>query len=546
VDHVPAPAPADPPIRAADVRHPVALARGDLRALLHRRLRFAAALLACLYAVYLLKLALFYGHSWGWVWPPWTGTLVHVTLASEALAAWFLWSHKGVSLGRLRCLEWIIVGLPVVNQLVLEWQRLFLDHRLLAYLPTETAGVVSGRTHVLPWFALIVGYGVLIPNTWLRFLGIVATVAAVALGLNLAAAVADGVALDPAVQHHLLEVALWLGVAIAFATYNAYRIDKLIKVDKYRLLRELGRGGMGVVYLAEHDLLRRRCAVKLIHPERATDPQFLERFEREVQTVARLTHPNTIQIFDYGQAEDGRFYYAMEYLRGLDLDQLVKHHPLPPAQIVYLLRQVCGALAEAHDAGLIHRDIKPKNIMVCVRGGLHDVVKLLDFGLVREVTGTACADGLPREGARAGTTAPMSPEQDDRLTREGAIVGTAAYMSPEQAAGAELDGRSDLYSLGATAYFLLTGQPPFGRNSRQALAAHRWEVPTAPDRLRPDVPADLQTVVLRCLEKDPEQRYESAEALAKALAACDCATEWDQARAAAWWESKQSQGTEDA
>src|SRR5262249_15056588 len=195
-------------------------------------------------------------------------------------------------------------------------------------------------------------------------------------------------------------------------------------------------------------------AVKLIRPEKAGDPAMLARFEREVRATARLRHWNTVRIFDYGRSADGTFYYVMEHLTGLTLQELVeKHGPLPPARAVHLLRQACGALREAHGVGLVHRDLKPANIMACELGGEHDVVKLLDFGLVKAVD--------PGEG-------------EETLTREGAVAGTPAYMSPEQAAGAGgLDARSDIYSLGAVAYFLLTGRPPFDRGSAiQGIAAH--------------------------------------------------------------------------
>jgi serine/threonine-protein kinase len=256
------------------------------------------------------------------------------------------------------------------------------------------------------------------------------------------------------------------------------------------------------VYLAEHSLLRRPCAIKLIRPERAGDPATLKRFEREVQAMAALTHPNTAEVYDYGHAADGTFYYVMEYLPGPSLEELIKQHgPLPPERAVHLLRQVCAALQEAHAAGLVHRDVKPGNVLVCERGGLADVAKLLDFGLVR-------GHGLDSD--------------DAKLTQQGAIAGTPAYMSPEQAAGREdVDGRSDIYSLGAVAYFLLTGQPPFVRGSAvQTLAAHLGEPVVPPDRLRADVPADLQAVVLRCLEKEPARRFARAADLAEALAGC--------------------------
>src|SRR5262249_28072511 len=205
-----------------------------------------------------------------------------------------------------------------------------------------------------------------------------------------------------------------------------------------------------------------------------------------------------------------------EYLPGLNLDELTRRHgPLPLGRIIHLLRQVGAALQEAHTGGLIHRDIKPSNILVCQRGGRHDRANPPDLGLL----------------------APHGPTGDgQQLTQEGAIPGTPAYMSPEQGAGIDLDGRSDLYSLGAVAYFLLTGRPPFVRASAvQTLAAHLAEPVVAPDRHRPDIPADLQAVVLRCLEKEPAPRFPDGGALAQALTRCRCADGWTLERATAWW-----------
>jgi serine/threonine-protein kinase len=311
----------------------------------------------------------------------------------------------------------------------------------------------------------------------------------------------------------------------ALAVHGANRIEVLRqkalesgKVGPYHLKQRLGSGGMGEVYLAEHGLLRRPCAVKLIRPERAGDAHFLRRFEREVQATAALTHPNTVQVFDYGHASDGTFYYAMEHLPGLDLEQVVSRHgPLPPGRAVHLLRQVCGALAEAHAIGLIHRDIKPSNSMVCERGGRHGVAKLLDFGLVRAPT-LAQGDGIT-------------------LTQVGALAGTPAYLSPKQAAGkADLDDRSDLYSLGALAYFLLTGRPPFVHQTAvQTLKAHLSEAVVPPGQLRPGLPADLEEVVLRCLEKEPARRFPDTNALDQALSQCACAGDWSETAAAEWW-----------
>ena len=232
-----------------------------------------------------------------------------------------------------------------------------------------------------------------------------------------------------------------------------------------------------------------------------TDPRALERFEREFRLTARLSHPNTVEVYDYGRAEDGTYYYVMEYLKGLSLAELVNRHgPLPPGRVVYLLRQVCGALRKAHAAGLIHRDIKPSNIFAARQGGLGDVAKLLDFGFV-----------LPTAILGEAT-----------LTGEGQILGTPLYMSPEQAKGGhELDERSDIYSLGAVAYHLLTGRPPFQAKGRTAvLIAHARDPVEPPSRVRPGIPEDLERVVLRCLAKPPDERFPDAEALEQALGAC--------------------------
>jgi serine/threonine protein kinase len=236
-----------------------------------------------------------------------------------------------------------------------------------------------------------------------------------------------------------------------------------------------------------------------------------------VQAMATLTHGNTVEIYDYGHADDGTFYYVMEYLPGQNLEHLVAcHGPLSPARAIHLLRQVCRALREAHDVGLLHRDIKPSNIIACERGGVFDVVKLLDFGLVHETR-------LGKDG--------------DRLTQHGTIIGSPPYMSPEQAAGRiELDARSDIYSLGAVAYFLLTGQPPFVRETPMLmLMAHAYEPVLPPAKVRPDLPADLQAIVLRCLEKEPARRFPDAHSLEQALASCADADQWSEEQAALWW-----------
>jgi serine/threonine-protein kinase len=370
-------------------------------------------------------------------------------------------------------------------------------------------------------------YGTFIPNTGRR-----CAVVAILMALVPMIVVAVGGAIHTDVPRRLVvfflvEMVMWLGMACAAAVFGSHKISvlrqeamKAGKLGPYQLKRLLGSGGMGEVYLAEHVLLRRPCAVKLILPERLGDPSVIRRFLREVQVTATLTHPNTVQVFDYGQTEDGTLYYAMEYLPGLSLDEMVaRTGPLPAARVVFLLRQICGALAEAHAVGLIHRDIKPGNVIMCSRGGRSDVAKLLDFGLVHR---------------------PSEAGDVSRLTHPGLVFGTPAYMSPEQAASRPgMDVRSDIYSLGALAYFLLTGQPPFVRASVvQTLAAHISE-PLAPSpRFRDAVPADVQAVVLRCLAKEQDGRFPDVGALDEALSRCACAGEWTSAHAAAWWKTQ--------
>jgi serine/threonine protein kinase len=317
-----------------------------------------------------------------------------------------------------------------------------------------------------------------------------------------------------------ISVLLIAAVASVFGTrlINTLRheVFEARQLGQYRLVKLLGAGGMGAVYLAEHRMLKRPCAIKLIHPDRAGDPHVLARFEREVRMTARLSHWNTIEIFDYGRTDDGTFFYVMEYLPGLSLQELLERHgPLPAERVLHLLRQVCQALREAHQVGLIHRDIKPGNIFAAERGGLYDVVKLLDFGLVKLV----------------------SENPSTSLTQEGGISGTPLFMSPEQARGVgDLDARSDIYSLGAVAYALLTGRPPFdGINAMDVLIAHARDEVVRPSQRRADVPADLESAILRCLAKSPEDRFQDVDSLEHALASCAAAEGWKQWHAVRWW-----------
>jgi tRNA A-37 threonylcarbamoyl transferase component Bud32 len=463
------------------------------------------------------------------------GALVPAAAYVSALAALaaVLWRRRIYTLSRLRLLEGLFFGIATIYYLRETYDPLFVGESwLVVYAqrhPTEMS--ILARQPSVFWMLMIIVYGTFIPNTGRRC-ALVTTLMALS-PLTLVAVLG---LLHPEIPRRQLflflsELAMWLSIAVAIAIYGSQKIAALReealaarKLGQYELKSRLGKGGMGEVYLAEHVLLRRPCAVKVIRAEKAGDPSTLERFLREVQVTATLTHPNTIQVFDYGQTEDGTVFYVMEYLTGLSLQELVAAHGRMPApRAISILRQLCGALAEAHAVGLIHRDIKPSNVILCSRGGRYDIAKLLDFGLVR----VQATDHLEAAG----------------LTREGLIFGTPSYMSPEQALGKHLDARSDIYSLGAMAQFLVTGEPPFVRDSVvQTLAAHINEPPAPLRSRRAELPADLEAIVLQCLAKDPGQRFADVATLGEALEACGSSGRWTQSDAALWWSTAAAHG----
>jgi len=286
------------------------------------------------------------------------------------------------------------------------------------------------------------------------------------------------------------------------------------RLGQYVLERKLGEGGMGEVYLARHGMMRRPSAVKLLRVDRSGELNLL-RFEREVQLTARLTHPNTITIFDYGRTDDGVFYYAMELLDGATLQRIVAVDGAQPAgRVVQILLMACGALTEAHAIGLIHRDIKPANIMLCTRGGEHDVVKLLDFGLVKQ----------------------LEVGGDVELTGASALTGTPQYMAPESIlAPGSVDARTDIYALGAVAYYLLSGVDVFdGKSVVEVCSQHLHQAPVPLSERGIAIPAQLEALVLACLEKDPARRPQSAAELRRQLAAC-AVEPWGSQQASDWW-----------
>jgi serine/threonine-protein kinase len=491
---------------------------GEVHGLLKRRLRGATLVLFFGFGLFLIR-RYFFSES---IEAPWWMDVFHVAVVAVLGACGFLlYVRCPTSLLRLRWAELVVFGLPGAFFLALQYEVVEMSAR-----DQNAVGVIwAVLSSVVFWYALIFTYAMFIPNSLTRATAImipmaVAPVVLTLLQRNWHETVAAAVTFDTMVQ-----IILMMVIAAFCAIYGSHKIHVLRReafeakeLGQYRLKRLLGSGGMGEVFLAEHYLLKRPCAIKVIRPGKAADPKILARFEREVQATARLSHWNTVEIFDYGRTDDGTFYYVMEYLPGMSLAELVDGHgPLPPERVVHLLLQTCDALGEAHAHGLIHRDIKPGNIFAAQRGGIYDVAKLLDFGLVK----------------------PIDPEDPDalELTQDGSITGSPLYMSPEQALGnTEPDARSDIYSLGAVSYFLLTGRPPFvGEKAIQVMFAHAHDPVVPPSQLVDGVPDDLERIVLRCLEKKPHDRFADIRSLSSALAATDAAEKWSQQQAAAWW-----------
>jgi serine/threonine-protein kinase len=296
-----------------------------------------------------------------------------------------------------------------------------------------------------------------------------------------------------------------LTATVSRVVYGLVRqVREAMRFGQYTLRDKIGEGGMGAVYRAEHAMLRRPTAVKLLLPDRL-DREGLLRFEREVQLTSQLSHPNTVAIYDYGRTPNGVLYYAMEYLDGASLEKLVADEgPQAPERVVRILEQAAGSLAEAHSVGLVHRDIKPGNILLCTRGGIEDFAKVIDFGLVKNAAGT-----------------------EPTLTQVGALAGTPLFMAPEAASEPEkVSARTDTYALGAVGYFLLTGAPPFdGRTFVEICGHHLHSTPIPPsERLGKSVPAKLEALILRCLAKAPEARPDDRE-LRALLAECRAETD---------------------
>ena len=510
----------------AEARRGVALVEGstphlsaETRDLLRNRLRLAAIMFFVAFLTFQLR--------WAFYWTEWraseslpmfyTHSIVTIVLGAFAVR---LCRHCSFSLTKLRIAEVIIFGCPAV---------FFVMHSLdvnltLAKLPNGQARL---EPIVAPWLLLFFTYALFIPNTWRRAAAVLGGVAILPVGvLTYLSSVEQFASLlsENAYSGFVSAQVLIIAIALLTAIVGVHTIGTLRReafaakqLGQYRLKKRLGSGGMGEVYLAEHQMMKRPCAVKLIRPEKAGDPRTLARFEREVRETAKLSHWNSIDIYDYGRTADGTFYYVMEYLPGHNIGELVEDYgAVRPGRAVYWLDQVCAALAEAHGMGLVHRDIKPANIFCAYRGGVFDVIKLLDFGLAKPT---------------------LDPGVDTQLTMAGTVTGSPLFMSPEQASAEDhIDARSDIYSLGAVMYYMLTGQPPFvGDNPLKVMIAHASQEVTPLRKINPEVPVDLEEIVLRCLEKDPDHRFQAVSDLRSSLRDLTLPDSWSSEMAAEWW-----------
>jgi len=482
--------------------------------------------------------------SWrlGWVGLLFASTAAVAYFARRALIGWSFGAMLEGQVQDLFALFNIACGITVY---VVVRQRLLPPRRLLDLGLVFLVVGVFGISMIEFWEGLpddftftfipaecvwIVAFALLVPNTPRRVL--VSSLLA-ASGAPLALAISA--ALNGRVVERPMVYAVYFLTSTYLCAVAAYVVARIInrfntrlkharEIGSYELVARIGEGGMGEVWEARHRLLARPAAIKLIRTEalgssRSTRDSVVRRFEREARETAMLGSTHTIDVYDFGITENDDFYYVMELLHGLSLERFVRDFgPMEPARVVYLLRQICHSLSEAHGRGLIHRDIKPANIFMCRLGPDDDFVKVLDFGLVKHF-----------EAPMPGTV----------VTQEGLTAGTPAYMAPEVALGsATVDGRADLYSLACVAYYLLTGQPVFSGDSDLAIVlAHVKDAPVPPSaKSEVAIPPALDALILELLDKDPARRPATASAVSQRLKQIDVADSWTQESAHAWWE----------
>ena len=456
----------------------------------------------------------------GALWHP--SFLFHLTAAVVFLLVWVLCRGRARTRAFVRSVE---VGGTILGSVALTTMAIYVPlvyHPELIVTLALTQGLVARAVFVpsSPRLTLAVGATIGVP----LLLGIYGAYAGVSvafwtrLGLPWAEFGSHGIVLGM-----VFTTALWWAVTVAVCTAASKvifglrkKVQQAKQLGQYVLEEKLGEGAMGMVFRARHAMLARPTAVKLLLPDKIGE-EHIARFEREVQQTARLTHPHTVTIFDYGRTPDGVFYYAMELLEGASLDKVVDvAGQQPPERVAYIMDQVAAALGEAHGIGLIHRDIKPANIILTQQGGEPDVAKVVDFGLVKD----------------------LGSDADPALSTVDAIAGTPLYMSPETViAYHQVDGRSDLYSLGAVCYYLLTGEPVFkAGTAAEVCTAHVHTEPVPPSkRCDTPVPADLESLILACLAKDPADRPQTANHVRARLWAAGTHKKWNTDRARRWW-----------
>jgi eukaryotic-like serine/threonine-protein kinase len=486
----------------------------DSRGLLQSRLRLFHLVLFVFMTALLAVSALFVSTNEAirFVSPVTYAFLFHSIIVVVAGSSWLLLRVRALPAGALSALDAVLIGL--VGLLTAGWASVIEPH----FRPELTTLLTTSQ--------VLFGRAALVPSTAARTAGVGAAAMLPCLIADYFVYTHGGAPpwLRPA-GAVVGMAAAWATIIIALSAFTSRviyglrrKVAQAMQLGQYTVERLIGRGGMGSVYLARHSLLRRPTALKVLEWDAAGD-EAIRRFEREVQTTSELTHPNTVAIYDYGRTPDACFYYAMEYLDGFDLEALVAvDGPQPPSRVVHILRQACGALGEAHGRGLVHRDVKPANIMLCERGRRPDCVKVLDFGLVR---------------------APDTSSTPD-VSREMMVRGTPLYLSPEAiVTPGQVGIGADIYAVGAVAYFLLVGRPPFeGASALDVMARQLRDPPDPPSRRSGrDIPAALEALVLACLEKQPVRRPASMDVLAESLEGLDL-DPWTDTEARAWWRER--------
>jgi len=449
------------------------------------------------------------------------GMLVTIVVAS-ALLFW---------LSRVERIQpQLLLDLALIYEVLLAFSAALARHSI----PWEET-IARDWSEVAVW---IIVFSVLIPNTPGKCF-LAAALAGLTDPVGLLISVAAGNPMpSPELLGHLFGPTVFAVILSVFLSRHIFRMGKDIERAKqmgsYKLVSLIGKGGMGEVWQAEHNMLARPAAIKLISHDflasnkgdAKSSEEALRRFEREAKATAKLDSEHTIRVFDFGTTGEGQFYYVMEFLNGLNLRELVaRFGPILPERSIYILRQVCKSLGEAHLQGLIHRDVKPANIFICQKGLSFDHAKVLDFGLVRDVLA---------EGRRS-----------TRLTIAGKITGTPAFIAPEVVTGeGDVDARADIYSLGCVAYFMLTGELVFEEeNALKVMIQHLNTPPAAlSTRTELEIPSELEHLIHRCLEKHPDKRPQSVLEIEKTLGSIEASKAWTCERAKRWWEMRQPEG----